>query len=350
MLGLAAATTLLVVAGCSAGNAEPHAEAPAASPVPVNVVQPVRSDIFATYKATATVYSDVDAPVSARVGGQVVEILAEEGEQVEQGQLLARVDGERLRLQMLSARADLERANREYERNVNLHERGLISSASFESLKYDLDALRATYELHKLNYSYASIRAPIAGIVSARNIKPGQNINAGDIAFRITDTSELRAELHIPQSELAKFSPGHLATLTIDAMPDAVFEASILRLSPTIDVRNGTFRATAVVDNRAGQLAPGMFARFAVAYEKHENALLVPREAIVEEDNQTSVFVVLHGEVVQRTVRTGITTDEHIEVVAGLELGESVVVQGQSSLRSGTKVLASTRQPDGLTG
>ncbi len=350
MLGIAASTSLFVVAGCSAGRADAHTEAEAALPVPVNVAEPVRADVFATYKATATVYSDYDAPVSARVGGQVVEILAEEGARVARGQLLARVDGERLRLQMLSAKANLDQASREYRRNIDLHERGLISAASFDSLRYDLDALRATYELHRLNHSYAGIRAPIGGIVSARNIKLGQNLNTGDIAYRITDTSELRAELHIPQSELSKFSPGHPATLSIDAMPDAVFEATIARLSPTIDVRNGTFRATAIVDNDAGQLAPGMFARFSIAYEKHEDALLIPRDAIVEEDNQTSVFVVVGGEVAQRPVRIGITTEDHVEILAGLEYGERVVVRGQSGLRSGTKVLASTQNHDSFTG
>ena len=133
-------------------------------------------------------------------------------------------------------------------------------------------------------------------------------------------------------------------------MPDAVFEATIARLSPTIDVRNGTFRATAIVDNSAGQLAPGMFARFAIAYEKHENALLVPRDAIVEEDNRTTVFVVVDGEATQRPVRIGITTEDRVEILAGLEHGENVVVRGQSGLRSGTKVVASTQNSGSFSG
>ena len=99
-----------------------------------------------------------------------------------------------------------------------------------EGLKYDLDALEATYALKKLNYDYSSIRAPIAGIVSTRDIKLGQNIGTNDIAFRITDTRELIAYLQIPQTELAKFAAGHSASLRVDAMPGIRFAATIARI------------------------------------------------------------------------------------------------------------------------
>ena len=184
-------------------------------------------------------------------------------------------------------------------------------------------------------------RAPIDGVVSARDIKLGQSIDVSDVAFRITDTSELLAYLHIPQAELGKFSAGQLATVAVDAMPDTTYSATIARISPTIDMRNGTFRATAFIDNGSGELAPGMFARFAIAYDKHSDALVIPREALIEEDDQTSVYVVADGEVSRRTIEVGIESDNLIEVVGGLAGDEEIVVTGQSSLRDGSKVLAS---------
>ncbi len=351
-LALTAFLSLGALSGCGTGEASVvnNDELEAAMPVPVEVTSPFRADIYATYRVTATVFSDSDAPAIARVGGQVVELLVEEGDRVERGQVLARLDGERLRLEMLSARANLEQARKEYERNLDLHERGLISAAMFEGLKFDLDALRATYELRKLNYDYSRIRAPIAGIVATRDVKPGQNLVASTVAFRITDTSELQAELQIPQSELVKFEAGHPAVLTVDSMPDSEFPASIARISPTIDVRNGTFRATAVIDNRAGHLAPGMFARFSIAYEKHEDALLVPTDAVVLEDEQASVFVVVDGEVTRRIVTTGISAEGRVEILDGLDGSEIVVVEGHSGLKSGSKVLASTRKRDSFAG
>jgi len=279
-----------------------------------------------------------------------VELLVEEGDIVEAGQVLARLDGKRLRLEMLAAKANVQNASRTYERNMDLHERGLISASMFEGLKYDLAALEASYELKRLNYNYSNIRATIAGVVSAREIKPGQNVNVGDVAFRITQTTELVSYLQIPQSQLPKFQAGHAATLQVASMPGVQFPASIVRISPTIDTRSGTFRATAVIQNENGDLAPGMFGNFRIAYEKHENALLVPSIALLDDDEQASVYVVSDGEVVRRIVETGIETDGKIEILGGLTENEEVVVIGQTGLRDGSKVLASNTRPESFSG
>ena len=337
------ALTAALVSGCGVGEASvaSDSEIEAATPIPVETALPSRTDILATYEATTTIASDADAPVVAKAGGEVVSLLVEEGDRVSNGQVLAELDGERLRLEMLSAKASLDQVRSEYERYTDLAARGLVSEAMFESMKYDLEALEAAYELARLNYDYSKIRAPIDGVVSSRNIKLGQSINVSDVVFRITDTNELLAYLQIPQAELGKFSAGQLATLTVDAMPNTKYDAMIARISPTIDMRNGTFRATAFIDNGSGELAPGMFARFSIAYEKHADALVIPRAALVEEDDQTSVYVVANGSVSRRTIETGIESGDLVEVVGGLDGDDEIVVTGQSSLRDGSKVLAS---------
>ena len=335
--------TAALASGCGVGEARvaSDSEIDAATPIPVETAMPSRLDIVATYEATTTIASDADAPVVAKVGGEVVKLLVEEGDRVVEGQVLAELDGERLRLEMLSARANLEQARGEYERYTDLAARGLVSEAMFEGLKYDLEALEATYKLARLTFEYSKIRAPIDGVVTSRYVRLGQSIDAADEAFRITDTSELLAFLQIPQGELGKFSAGQTARLLVDAMPNRTYLATIARISPTIDIRNGTFRATAFIDNRAGELAPGMFARFSIAYDQHADALVIPRAAIVEEDDQTSVYVVANGAVARRVIQVGIESGNLVEVVGGLSIDEEVVVNGQASLRDGSKVLAS---------
>lgn len=341
-----------LLAGCGSGEASVTDDETlqAATPVPVEVTQPRRADIYAKYAATATLSSDADAPAVARVPGEVVELLVEEGDRVAAGQVLARLDGKRLRLEMLEARANLDRARAEYERNVDLHERGLISASMFDSLQYDLEALEALYELKKLTFGYSRIRTPIDGIVAAREIKPGQNIKINDVAFRITDTSKLIAYLQIPQSELSKFAVGHAADIEVASMPGRRFPATIERISPTIDTSNGTFRATAIIDNSNGELAPGMFGRFRISYEQHENALVIPAEALLAEDEESTVYVVEDGEVARRTIRIGIEADGNVEVLDGLSEDEVIVVVGHSGLRTGSKVLASNKTRGRYTG
>ncbi|MGI9238637.1 MAG: efflux RND transporter periplasmic adaptor subunit [Woeseiaceae bacterium] len=352
VISVLAIASMISLSGCGVGQASPAEKTvvEAATPVPVETTTPQRLDIYATYDATAAISSDADAPVVARVAGELVELLVEEGDVVEAGQILARLDGRRLRLEMLATKAELARASKEYKRNIDLHERGLISASMFEGLKYDLAALDASYNLKKLNYGYSNIRATIAGVVSAREVKPGQNIAIGDVTFRITDTSELQAHLQIPQSQLPKFQAGHTASVQVASMPDIHFQASIVRISPTIDVRNGTFRATAIIDNKNGDLAPGMLGRFTIAYEKHANALTIPAIALLDDDEQASVYVVNDGEVLRRIVQTGIEADGKIEILGGLSENEQIVVIGHGGLHDGSRVLASNTLPDSFTG
>ena len=351
LLTLILSSTALIN-GCGVGEASvADADAiQAATAVPVETATPFRSDIYATYAASASIASDADAPVPARVAGEIVELLVEEGDRVDAGQVLARLDGDRLRLEMLAAKANLERAQKDYERNTDLHKRGLVSSALFEGLEFDLASLQATYDLKRLNYDYSNIRATISGVVSSREVKEGQNLAVGQVAFRITETTELVAYLQIPQSELSKFTAGHEATVEVASMPNFDFAATIVRISPTIDARNGTFRATALIDNADGDLAPGMFGRFTIAYEKHANALVIPANALLDEDEETTVYVVQNNEVIRRSVEVGIEENGRVEILDGLRDDDQVVVVGHSGLRDGSKVLASATDLDRFTG
>ena len=127
-----AVITLLVSAtlsGCGVGEASVADLSEATLPIPVEVTRPERLDLYATYQSTATIESDRVASALARVPGEVVEIYVEEGQRVEVGDILAKLDGERLRLEMLAARADLDRARDEYARHQDMHARGLISAS-----------------------------------------------------------------------------------------------------------------------------------------------------------------------------------------------------------------------------
>ena len=344
------ASMLLALAGCGTGEASSPATATDATAVPVEVTAPTRQDLYASYAVTATIGSEGDAPVLARVPGEVVELYVEEGDVVRQGQALARLDGERLRLEMLAAKADLEKAAGELERHTDLNRRGLVSEAMYEGLRYDVAELQATYALKKLDYEYSTIRATIDGVISERNVKLGETLGVGAETFRITDTGELIAYLQIPQDELGKFDSGQAAVLTVDSMPGKEFDAHIVRISPTIDVSNGTFRATAFIENSKGLLAPGMFARFSVNYEKHADALTIPVSALLGDEDEEAVYVVEDGAATRRPVHTGIVTGDVVEILDGLSETDRIIVVGQGAVREGGKVLAQKTDGTAIAG
>lgn len=339
-----------LLAACSSGEAQLAAAMPAATPLPVEVVAPQYGDIFASHHSTTTLESDAEAAIPARVPGVLVRILAEEGDRVRAGQILAHIDGERLKLETQHAKASLEQAKREYERNIRLHERGLVSAATFDGMKYALDELQAAYELKKLELAYTAIRAPVSGVVTARAVKPGNHVEAGELTFRVSDTARLVAYLQIPQNELSRISLGQDIALLVDALPGKTFAAAIDRISPTVDPRNGTFRATAYIDNAEGMLAPGMFGRFNIAYDRHSDVLTIPAGAVIEEDTVSVVYVVADGLAERRPIRIGIRDEQRIEVLEGLGPHEQVVITGQGSLRDGSLVYASAALPAATAG
>jgi membrane fusion protein (multidrug efflux system) len=349
---LFAVLILVSVSACGTGEASlsDMPELPASTPMTVVVASPRIGDIYATYETTATIAADSDAPVIARADGQIMEITAEEGDVVQAGQVLARLDGERSRLRMLQAKANLEKSTREYERQINLRERGLVSAASLEGLKFDVESLKATYDLSRLDFEYTVIRAPISGVIASREVKEGSHVNANDPLFQIANTATLVAYLKIPQSELSRFTAGSHADVRVDSMPGISFRATIARISPTIDARTGTFKVTADLDNQSRDLAPGMFARFSIAFDKHSDALLVPKSAIVYEESENVVYVVEDGSAVRRPVVLGFESVDMIEILSGLGDHEKVIIAGQAGLRDGSKVLADTRAHGATTG
>lgn len=308
------------------------------TPVPVEVAQVELGDVAAVYSGTAALEAEEEARVVAKVGGEVIVIEVEEGDQVKNGQVLARLDGDRLRLELGRSHANLKKLEQEYQRNLDLYEKGLVSSGAYEGLKYDLEALRSAYRLAQLELSYTNIRAPIDGVIAERQIKLGNTITANTPVFLITDLDPLLAYLHVPEREFRKLAARQEATVEVDALPGQQFPASVSRVSPVIDPGSGTFKVTVEVKDQAGALKPGMFGRFSIVYDRHENTVMVPRSALLRDDDRSSVFVIDEGVAKRRTVTTGYSNGNKLEILDGLVPGEKIVVVGQAGLSDGNAV------------
>lgn len=335
---LALALAIALAAGCSNGKAKEKDDGTADATVPVEVQPLRRAAMVAVYSGTAPVEAHEEAEVVAKVGGEVRQIFVEEGDTVTAGQVLARLDGDRLRLDLAEIDANLRKLERDYNRQLELSQKGLVAKGTAENAKYDLDALKAAYDSARLELSYTEIRAPIAGVVSARHIKVGNTIKPNDPTFRVTNLDPLVAYVHIPEKEFRKLAPGQVADVLVDALGGERFEGKISRISPTVDPQKGTFRARVEVPDQTRRLKPGMFARVNIVYERREDALQLPRNSILDADGEQSVFVVVNGKAEQRRIATGLANNGWVEVLEGLKGDERVVVVGQGGLKTGTAV------------
>lgn len=342
LAGLLVASIASLQVGCGGGkraDADKTAQKAAAdTSVPVEVQTLRRAPMVAVYSGTAPIEAHEEAEVVAKVGGEVRQIYVEEGDSVGPGQVLARLDGDRLRLNLAQTEANLRKLERDYKRQLELSDKGLVAKGTAENAKYDLDALRAAYASAQLELSYTVIRAPIRGVVSARHIKIGNTIKPNDPTFRVTDLDPLLTYVHVPEKEFRKLAPGQTAEVVVDALGGDRFTGRISRISPTVDPQTGTFRARVEVPDPQRRLKPGMFARVNIVYERRDNALQVPRAALVDTDGQQSVFIVSGTAAEQRKVATGLTNNGWVEVLQGLQGNEQVVVVGQAGLKTGTIV------------
>ena len=282
--------------------------------------------------------AEEEALVVAKTGGIVIEVLAEEGKYVEEGQPLVKLDDERLTLELLRAEAALSKLQQDYERNEDLFQKSLISAVEYERVKSDYETQKAARDLAQLEVNYATVRAPFSGIVSERLIKKGNMVATHAPTFRLTDFDPLLAVMHVPERELNKLRKGQRAELRLDALYGEIFPGFIKRISPIVDPTTGTFKVTIEVRDRSKQLKPGMFGRISIVYDTRKDVLLVPKEAILAEDDESAVYVVRDSLAYRQVVETGYSNDALMEIISGIEAGDVIITTGQNSLRDSSKV------------
>lgn len=327
-------------AGCGndARSMDSEGEDEEKTAVPVEVSMVIRGDISAHLVGTATLEAEDEATVVAKSGGIVAELFVEEGGYVRAGQKLAQLDDDRLSLELERAEASLQKLQREYARNEELHEMQLVSTEEYERVRSEYEAQKAARDLAQLNLQHTTVVAPISGVISERMIKIGNMVQAFEPTFRITDFDPLLAVMHVPERELQKLKVGQRATLRVDAFSDEQFIGRILRISPVLDPATGTFKVTVEVRDRSRRLKPGMFTRIRVVHDTHTGTLLVPKVAVVAEDMASSVFVVRDSMSFRQEVVTGYEDDTYVEVSEGIEEGATVITTGQTNLKDSSLV------------
>jgi membrane fusion protein (multidrug efflux system) len=343
-----ALTALLALAallsqGCmdhAVGNDESEKQAAEKeAAIPVEAATVASGDVAAYYSGTASLEADDQAMVVSQITGVVLETFVEEGDFVVAGQVLARVETDRYQLEVEKAGAALKRLETDYQRKKELFDKELVSADDFERVSAELQAQKAAYDLARLDLEYTSIRAPISGYVSERTVRTGNLVKLHDPVLRITSYDPLLAVLHVPEREMSVLHKGLEVSMTLDAWPGETFTGEITRISPVVDPGTGTFRVSAEVRDHGEKLKPGLFGRVEVLYDLHEGVAVIPRSAVITEDERNHVFVIGEdGSASRRSVQLGYERAGMIEVREGVAAGETVVTAGKGSLSDGARV------------
>lgn len=338
----------LVMAGCGGkpdaakgeedaqGNAKTDAEKPIEA-IPVEVISANSQTINANYAGTANLDAPNEAQVVAKSSGVMVQQIAEEGDFVRQGQVLARIDPARAQLEVQRSRATVNKLSNNFQRAQQLLAQKLISTESHDQIRFDLESARASLNLAQLELSYTNIVAPISGVIAQRMVKQGNLVTLNMSVYRIVNTQQLEAVMNVPEREMARIKRGMPVNMLVDAIPGQVFEGRVDRVSPVMDSGTGTFRVTSAFDGMQ-VLRAGMFGRIEIVYDQRSNVLTIPRTALLDDESEAAVYLVRGNKAARVVIKTGYSNGEIAEVISGLKVGDKVITAGKVAVRDGSEV------------
>ena len=329
------AAALIVLAGCAWNKTEQNAStaAVAVSAPVVEVIGVSKQSVVQDQVYSSTVQAFVTNNIAPQSASRIQKINVEVGDFVSAGQVLAEMD----RLQLDQAGLKLKNAEDEYERVKGLYEEGGVSQSDFESMQLSYKVSKSTYDNILEN---TILKSPVSGVITARNYDRGDMYAMAQPIFTVQQITPVKILVPVSESDYTKVSRGDKVSLVADALPGKTFTGTVVRLHPTMDNATHTFNVEVQVRNENRLLRPGMYARVTVNFGDSFN-VVVPDEAVVklQGSGQRSVYVLEQdGSVSLRNVSLGRHFDSNYEIVDGLEGGETVVVKGQSALKSGIKV------------
>ena len=306
--------------------------------VPVDVVALGRGTIESALRFSATLEAERDVRVFAEAQRRVVELRVEEGDAVKAGALLIRLQDDEQRSALNKVEVELRQAKREFDRQKSLYDRQLVSEQAYNDAALIYDQAEIATEDARRNLTYTEVRAPFAGIVTERLVNVGDYVTLNQPLFRIVDFDSIVARIYVPEKELPFLATGLDARLTAEAIGGASFVGTVDRISPVVDPGTGTVKVTVATPRQEG-LRPGMYVEVELVTAVHTDALLLPKRAVVYDNDQLFVFRLGDERRVERIKVDAVLEDvRNIEPAGSLVEGDQIVVAGQASLKDGALV------------
>lgn len=319
----------------------------------VQVLKPQRRDIAYRVRLPATLSPIAQVTLYAQVTGYLKSIVADKGDSVSAGQVLAEIDAPELAQRYQQAHSNYMIKKVTYERLRNVWKENPdviakqdvdVAEAAYLGAKHAMDQLSAEQEFTK-------VRAPFSGMITARFVDRGALIQAATSSatqtiplFTLMDMSTIRVYANVPQTDVVYVEPGVRASIKITEFPGKDFQGRVTRTTGALDPTTRTMLVEIQVPNEKGQLQPGMFATATLFLQEHSNALAIPPAAMITGDDSkgNSVFTIAQGTARKVPIKTGLDDGVWIEVLEGLTGDEDVVVVGKSGLTDGQAVRASS--------
>ena len=315
------------------------------SQIVVSSTFPSTQEINEEENLMGLIYSKSSPSLAVEVSGRVVKIIADVGDEVKAGDILAKIDSEKYNLQFSQAKAEIARlsallVNQELDlkRAEKLFKDNLVSEEMMDRTKADFNALKeqmnaADAQLRNANrlIEETNIKAPIESEVAIKHIDAGDYVQPGMVVYELVDTKNLKVDLSFPEYLSPKLKKGLEVHITSPTNPDEVVISKIRDIKPNIDSRNKSL--TTIIDfENPGTWLPGASSRATVVFSKFENAIVVPQISVVRRSIGEVIYVVKGDSVKETPVKTGLRKEGYIQILEGITLNDEIVKDGAGFL------------------
>ena len=310
---------------------------PRARQVPVDVwivkPKPFQNKIF----SNGTLISNEEVELRSEVSGKITKIVFTEGKRVRKGEVLLKINDSELQatLKKNKSREFLAR-DREY-RFKQLLEKNLTSQQEYDLQLSELNSVLADVELTEAQIAKTEIIAPFDGIIGLRSVSVGSYISPQTKIASLQSINPMKVDFSVPQKYFGLIKEGKRILVKLSSL-QKVYEGKIFAVEPKIDQNTRTLQARAIVSNDKGELTPGAYVEIDVVLQDIDNSILIPTETIVPDFEGEKVFVYRNGKAISQLVKTGIRTEKEIQILSGLNVGDSLIVSGIIQLKPNGQV------------
>ena len=318
------------------------------APVPVSVSEIAQGAVSSYISSTANLVAEDEVRILAEADGRVDRLNVEEGDFVRRGDILVSLVRDDEGIALNKAQLKATNANMAFDRATRMVGEQLISREDFDKIQMDFEISQQELAEAGRNLEKTHIRAPFTGRLTQRDVKVGQHVKIADELFTIADFDPLIARIFLAERDVFGLEEGRSVRITLKAHDATRFAGRIRQISPVVDTATGTVKVTVEATRPPKLVRPGAFVTIDIVRERRENAVLLPREAVIRELKEAYVFIAKGDVAEKRQVALGLEEGNAIQAVSGVDPGEQVIVAGQGGLRDGSpiKVIPSSNASD----
>jgi membrane fusion protein, multidrug efflux system len=300
--------------------------------VTVSIANVERRASFFKVNITGTLYPYKELDVPAETAGIITSLNYELGQYFPKGGVIATIDDIIKKLTYESAKIDVDRLKKDYERTENLYKGNASSEQEYALSRTSYETAKNRFEEAEKQLSYTKITAPISGTITKKIVEEGTYVKAGDPVASIVDVSRLRVRVNVSESNVYYLHPGDRVMITTDIYPGITYKGKISFVSPRGDDTHNYPVEIEIVNSVKNPLKAGTFVNVEVGIGSSNAALYIPREALQGSIKDAKVYIASNGKALLKNIVIGRGGNESLEVLSGLTDNDKVIVSGQVNL------------------